>query len=435
MVELPLDDAATRYEKLAEKVNDIRFGLDTSELDGAVAEALMASAVGLNEFTSRTAEILMEQANAVRVQHAEDEQLRDAPKPADVRELEQNAQQLAVIARYSVNPTAVATAEVAAQAAAEKRLEREIALSKHTSAAAANAPRMQMDPPSLMGVPGIGGGPEHGSSWGGGINNINPKQSNPVTPDKIGHGGGTPDKIGPGGGTPDKIGPGGGSISDTDVGTTTSGDMMGSGAPQQAMMGTPQAAGQQQPTMPSMSGTGAQGAGTPSGMLSSNPSGLNSRNRKRDDKDRRDGGMDLSSGGVVGAVPVGTGGVDRGISVSGVTTDKDTTGRAGMTNLSAAGSKPGGDGNNAPRGNMMRGGMMGGMGGMGSGANTPNVKSKADNPIVSALKDRYLHGFDSLREGVEGGMVGRNTAVAPTLDGTDQFLDDGKTKPNNGTGA
>lgn len=434
MVELPLDDAATRYEKLAEKVNDIRFGLDTSELDGAVAEALMASAVGLNEFTSRTAEILMEQANAVRVQHAEDEQLRDAPKPSEVRELEQKAQQLAVIARYSVNPTAVATAEVAAQAAAEKRLEREIALSKHTSASAANAPRLLMEPPSLSGIgaPGTGNSRTGGDYRdGGGINNLNPQWSSPGTTDKIGHGG-SPDKIGPGGGTPDKIGPGGGSpISDTGVNTETSSDMMGSGTPQQQMMGQPQAGAQQQPTTP----TGAQGAGTPAGgnMLSSNPSGLNSRNRKRDDKDeKRDASLDLSSGGVVGAVPVGMGGVDRGISVSGVTTDKDTTGRVGQTNLSAGGAKPG-DGGNAPRGNMMRGGMTP-MGGMGSGAQGQSVK-REPNPIMSALKDRYLHGFDSIKEGVEGGMVGRTTADTPTLDGTDQFLDDGKTKPNNGTGA
>ena len=434
MVELPLDDAATRYEKLAEKVNDIRFGLDTSELDGAVAEALMASAVGLNEFTSRTAEILMEQANAVRVQHAEDEALRDAPKPSEVRELEQKAQQLAVIARYSVNPTAVAMAETAARAAAEKRLEREIALSKHTSAAATNAPRLLMEPPSLSGIgaPGTGNSRTGGDYRdGGGINNLNPQWSSPGTTDKIGTGGGG-DKIGPGGGG-DKLGPGGGSpISDTGVNTETSSDMMGSGAPQQAMMGQPQAGAQQQPTTPA----GAQGAGTPAGgnMLSNNSAANAARNRRRDDK--RDGSMDLSSGGVVGAVPMGgPGGVDRGVSLSGVTTDKDTTGRVGQTNLSAGGAKPG-DGGNAPRGNMMRGGMMGGMGGMGSGAQGgTNVKSKADNPIMSALKDRYLHGFDSIREGVEGGMVGRETADTPTLDGTDRFLDDGKTKPNNPVGA
>lgn len=434
MVELPLDDAATRYRKIAEKIEDIRWTMDVSDLKGATSDQLNATIEGFNTFISTAADKLMDQASTVTDQHGADEGLRDNSLPVkEIEALEEKAEKLErltaqTVTKFSAN-TGIAQAAVMARAEAEyERQRRESALGRHTLSASTNAPKLLVTPPSLTGA-GVGGlfGSGGTDSHDGGSRVL------PQTGGGSGGGGGgtgagsaglpSAASAGAGGGSL-----GGSSVDATDIGTETSSDGLmggGTGAAGQPMMGQPmQAQGQpQQPTMPSMAGTGAAGAG---GMLgTANGAGARSRKRDRKDEPRTDlSGAGFVAGGLGGAAAgAAAAGVDRGVSVSGVNTKADTSGLG--TNLSGAGGKPGGGG--APTPNMMRGGMMGGMGpmmgGMGSGAQG-TTKDRPD--IKPLVKDRDLNGLDSLERGIDGGIIGRDTAEAPDETGIDRYLDPDK---------
>lgn len=429
MVELPLDDAASAYEKLAEELNGIRFSPTSDDMEGLVADQLRADGEGFNTFTSRTADVLADLAKVVRAQHEADERLRDNPAtPAAVEEAAKLAAAYELKSKYvtAMSPLDMARAVQAQKDYEEIKRQREAAINAHTNAAAAHAPKLNMDAPPISVytstvcspyTPGSGdrhagnevvGGSQTGGSGGSGAGSA-----------------GLPSAASPGAGGGSL---GGGSVDASDIGTETSSDGLmggGTGAAGQPMMGQPmQAQGQpQQPTMPSMAGTGAAGAG---GMLGT-PGGAGARNRKRDKTEPRTdlSGAGFVAGGLGGAAAgAAAAGVDRGVSVSGVNTKADTSGLG--TNLSGAGGKPGGGG--APTPNMMRGGgMMGGpmMGGMGSGAGG-GTKAKPD--IKPLIKDRDLHGLDSIKDAIPGGNIGRDTAKPEDLTGVDQFLDPSKVK-------
>lgn len=431
MVELPLDDAATAYEKVAQALEDIRWTMDIGDLKGKSAETMSATIESFNAFTSEASARLADHVGNVQNQHGADEDLRDNPKPSEVRELEAQAERIEMLAKSS-NGLSTAPMIMAAQARAkadDARQRRDAAFARHTSSSSQNAPKLLVTPPALTGVSiasGEGGyAPSNGAGNDGTLSGVSG-----------GSGGSGGSSMSGGSSSLPSASPGGSggslgesSLDASDVGTETSSDgMMGAGGAQTPMMSQPQAAQAQQPQMPSMGGTGA--AGTPqSGMLggAGSTTGTGARNRR----DRRyEPNTDLSgagvvAGGVAGAAgTAGAAGIDRGASVAGVNTKADTSGLG--TNLSGANGKPGG-GAAAPTGNMMRGGgMMGGMGAMGSGAQSGGSKEKPD--IKPLIKDRDLNGLDSLKDAIDGGIIGRNTSEAPDETGIDRFLDPDKIK-------
>lgn len=440
MVELPLDDAASAYEGLAETFNDMRLsvGAGVDGLEGAVADALQDNIEGLHRFTSQTAEVLAELAGTVRDQHRADEKLRDGSLPVrEIEELEEKAQTLERITNstrsgFSLNTSISVAARMAREKVEHEKHRRAVALGQHTTAAATHEPRLRIDPPtpwavSGTGITGRGAGEQYGgddqipgntgSGGAGGSSSVAPSG-----------GGGSLPSAGTGSGSA-----GSGSLDDSRVSTETSADGMSGGmgaAGMQPMMGQPMQA-PQQPQMPSMSGTGA--AGMP-GMLGATPGAsgaAGARNRKRDRKDepRTDlTGAGFVAGGIGGAAAgAAAGAVDRGISVQGVTTKADTSG-VGTQLSGGQGGKPVG-GN--PTGNMMRGGMMGPMmaGGLGSGA-SGTTRSRPD--ITQVIKDKELHGLDSLKDAVNGGIIGRDTAEPEDESGTSSYFDIEEWKRKNG---
>lgn len=433
MVELPLDDAATAYEKVAQALEDVRWTMDISDLKGKSAETMSATIESFNAFTSEASARLADHVGNVQNQHAADEDLRDNPKPSEVRELEAQAERIERLAKSS---TGLSTAPMimAAQARAkadDARQRRDAAFARHDSSSAQNAPKLLVMPPALTGVSTAWNDGYAPSNSGGGTDGHD--GGSRVLPQTGGGSGSSMDSgssslpSASSGGSGGSLG--GSSVDASDVGTETSSDgMMGAGGAQTPMMSQPQAAQAQQPQMPSMGGTGA--TGTPqSGMLggAGSTTGTGARNRRdrRNEPNTDLSGAGVVAGGVAGAVgAAGAAGIDRGASVSGVNTKADTSGLG--TNLSGASGKPGG-GAAAPTGNMMRGGgMMGGMGAMGSGAQQANSKEKPD--IKPLIKDRDLNGLDSLKDAIDGGIIGRSTSEAPDETGIDRFLDPDKIK-------
>lgn len=438
MVELPLDDAATAYAKVAEKLANARWGMSISGLEGASADALEETIQGYNSFIDKSTEMITDQSGTVQNQHAADEDLRDNSLPLpEIEKLGKAAEGFERLAESSVGTPNGAMFAARAKAARAKyedeQQRRESALGRHTTSASTNAPKLLKTPPPL-----ITGGDQLAGLFGGGGYARSIEQMGTQGAGAPGSGGGSSSGVGSpggssGGGLPSSAG--GGSVDASEVGTSTSSDgASGLLNPAAAgMMGTPTQAQAQQPQMPSMGGTGAGG----NGMLGAVPGGTagsaGSRNRKKDDK--KDANTELTGAlaatfgaGAAGAVGgAGAAGIDRGASVSGVNTKADTSGVG--TNLTSANGKPPVGGN--PTGNMMGrggGGMVGGMGGLGSGVSGTTAKERPD--IKPLVKDRDLNGLESLERGVNGGIIGRDSAEAPDETGIDRFLDPDKLNIN-----
>lgn len=421
MVELPWDDAKTRFEELAKKFDS--FALTFNEgAKGALADAMEDRVKAVNEFTSAVAMAIMDRpAASAAAQHAADEVLRDAPKPAEVRKAEVEAAFMTLRAKQSIIPLPQAAAYE--QKAQELRSRREAAYEFHTDASSVNAPNFIATPPPMPELANDQRGSRgHGNSGTSGYPGGNGGQG--------GHGAGGPGAGAPGsgsvtGGSGSGGGLGGGSVGDSEIGTETSADGLGAtpGGVQQPMMGQQPMQGQPQ--------AGAAGAnpaafGQQHGMLgSTSPSAADAMRRNRDKDKKRN--HDISTGltgaaGGAAAVMGGAaaaGGVDRGVSVNGVNTKADTSGLG--TNLSGANGKPPGTGGAGGPGGMMRGGgMMGGMP-MGSGAQQANSKEKPD--IKPGIKDAALHGYEPLKDAIPGGVIGSETAEPEDETGVDRFFD------------
>lgn len=421
MVELPWDDAKTRFEELAKKFDS--FALTFNEgAKGALADAMEDRVKAVNEFTSAVAMAIMDRpAASAAAQHAADEVLRDAPKPAEVRKAEVEAAFMTLRAKQSIIPLPQAAAYE--QKAQELRSRRDEAYEFHTDASSVNAPNFIASPPPMpelannsRGVDGGGHGDSGTSGYPGGNGGQGASGG--------GSGAGAPGSGSVTGGSGSGGGLGGGSVGDSEIGTETSADGLGAGAGgmQQPMMGQQPMQGQPQ--------AGAAGAnpaafGQQPGMLgSTSPSAADAMRRNRDRKRDRD--RDISTGltGAAGGAAAVMGGaaasgVDRGVSVNGVNTKADTSGSA-QTNLSGANGKPPGTGGAGGPGGMMRGGgMMGGP--MGSGAQQANSKEKPD--IKPGIKDAALHGYEPLKDAIPGGVIGSETAEPEDETGVDRFFD------------
>lgn len=430
MVELPWDDAKTRFEELAQKFDS--FALTFNEgAKGALADAMEERVKAVNEFTSAVAMAIMDRpAASAAAQHAADEVLRDAPKPAEVRKAEVEAAFMTLRAKQSIIPLPQAAAYE--QKAQELRSRREEAYEFHTDASSVNAPNFIATPPPLPELAGAADGSRgHGNSGTSGYPGGNGGQG----ASGGGSGAGAPGSGSVTGGSGSGGSLGGGSVGDSEIGTETSSDGLGAGAGgmQQPMMGQQPMQGQPQ--------AGAAGAnpaafGQQPGMLGgpgyTSPSAADAMRRNRD-KDKRN--HDLATGltGAAGGAAAVMGGaaaagVDRGVSVSGVNTKADTSGLG--TNLSGAnGPKPGSG--TGPGGMLGRApmGMVGPMAGAGAGAGG-TTKEKPD--IKPGVKDAALHGTDELKDAVPGGLVGRDTAEPEDETGVDRFFDKEEWKRKNG---
>ena len=426
MVELPWDDAKTEFEKLAAEFNDFTLEL-SAETKGVLGDALEEQAQKINEFTSAVGMAIQDRpAAAAGEQHSADEELRKAPSPREVARAEVEAKFMALRAQQSV----VMPSQAAAfqQKAQEVREQREVALANHTDASSVNAPQFRADPPPLPVLAannhsgGMGG--QQGGGYGAGAGGAGGPAGNSSSPMT----GGSP--VSPMSGVGSGAGGGslGDSVSDTEIGTKTSADgMMGGSGMQQPMMGG------QQPMMPGQPQPGATGTGQPQGFGTGAPTGMlggatGSGGARRDKKRDRDLPTDLTGAGAIGAIGGATAaaaaaGVDRGASVTGVTTKADTSGGTG-TNLSGAqGKPPGGDGNKGGMLGRAPMGMMGGMGGMGGAGAGGGSGPKEKPDIKQTVRDKDLHGLDSLDHAVGGGRIEGATSEHTDETGTDRFFD------------
>lgn len=421
MVELPWDDAKTRFEELAKKFDS--FALTFNEgAKGALADAMEDRVKAVNEFTSAVAMAIMDRpAASAAAQHAADEVLRDAPKPAEVRKAEVEAAFMTLRAKQSIIPLPQAAAYE--QKAQELRSRREEAYEFHTDASSVNAPNFIATPPPMPELAGAADGSRgHGNSGTSGYPGGNGGQG----ASGGGSGAGAPGSGSITGGSGSGGGLGGGSVGDSEIGTETSADGLGAGAGgmQQPMMGQQPMQGQ-----PQAGSAGANPAafGQQPGMLgSTSPSAADAMRRNRDKDKKRN--HDISTGltGAAGGAAAVMGGaaaagVDRGVSVNGVNTKADTSGSA-QTNLTSANGKPPGTGGAGGPGGMMRGGgMMGGP--MGSGAQGGAGGSKEKPDIKPGVRDEKLHGYEPLKDAIPGGVIGSETAEPEDETGVDRFFD------------
>lgn len=430
MVELPWDDAKTRFEELAREFDEFTLTLDP-DAKGALADAMEERVKAVNEFTSAVGMAIMDRPAATAAeQHRADEQLRDAPKPAEVRRAEAEARFMVMRAEQSIIPPVQAAAF--AQRAQELRARREEALSDHTDASSVNAPNFVAVPPPLPQVANESRGvPTYGTGAPGTGTAAAPSNGSPAS---TAHGTGSASPL------PSSTSPTGSLSSDplsaSDVGTETSADGLGGVG----------AGGVQQPMMQPMQGqpqAGAAGTAAPNpygqqpGMLGgpgyTSPSAADAMRRNRNRKGDRDRdiatGLTGAAGFAAGAAgAAGAAAVDRGISVQGVTTKADTSGLG--TQLSSANGKPPAGGAGGPVGGRM-GGMMGPMmaGGLGSGS-TGTSKERPD--IKPGVRDSELHGLDPLRDAIPGGVVSRDTAEPEDETGTSNYFDIEEWKRKNG---
>lgn len=275
-------------------------------------------------------------------------------------------------------------------------------------------------PPSVPGGgrAGDGGGHRHGykNNGDGDVTNLpgsDPSQSN-------GSGSGTGgSEGGAGGGDP--------------VGSTHLSGDLGGGDLDAAKAGKPALGPGGQPIMPPANlgqGQGQQGAQPGAGGTGAMPGGAPNmpqmgngaltppkKDKKKEYKNPLDdlrtdlAGAGAGAGGAAAAA--GMAGIDRGQTAHGVHTNARISGPGtnAPTNLSSSGTPPGGNASGGPQGGMARGGMMGGPLGSGSASGSRGAKKADDTP--AAFQDRAMSGEDSIREGVEGGIISRNTSSEP----------------------
>lgn len=394
---------------------------------GTFANAARERMAGIAAHMNSVADFAQSRVGIFNMQFDGDAKLSVAPTAADV----QAAQDAWRQARVAGVPGALQKPllDEAERIAAERNK----ALEKHQGTCSVSEGQIAASSvPSLPADPAVDGGGAPGGS---------------DDPGKSKHGeGGVEDEPQPGDGTGD--GTGGGdtftpsspsetatnsSMSDTAANTGLSSDtglMNGAGAgatPQQAL-------GQPMAQAPSAAGAGGgaapAGTGIPSGSMLGAPNGSaggsgsrGGRNRDKDKKDKEGitpGNLDgLFGVGAPVAAAAAVSGIDRGSSVSGVTTERPIDGKGvnASTALSGAnGANPNnpnglGSGSTARGMGPMGGGGMGPMGAGGGGAGggtakTPDIKATEPEPLAEQQQ----------REAVEGGTLSRASASDPTKD-------------------
>ncbi|MGF2946535.1 hypothetical protein [Mycobacterium sp. Lab-001] len=348
------------YADLGDGLGTVRFQ-QLDEGSGKTFDALNAKLAQYQQALQGLQTVCHEVKQACDVQHAADVEFAKSPSVQEIQRLADHARSL---------PQGEQRAHTVQDAAAAKK--------QHDEAKERHRQATEPTEGALDGVemPAL---PSFGEGGSGGTNVPLPLVMPDLTP--------TP--------APDP----GTSLSGADDGGTALKPML-TGQPamppmtQQPMMAPPQmpqggGAGGGYPAMPSMAG-----AGSP-------------RDRKKDDgKDPLDGlKTDLSGAGADGAAAGVAAGaaLDRGTTAHGMHTRADVSG----INRPAVGGGAG----QAPPSQPQQGGMMGGPMGSGAGGAGGGGKPKPRPDIKSA--DPKQHGHDSVRESVEGGLLGRDTAEEP----------------------
>lgn len=424
--------SADAHSSLAGELNSLSqrmvSSLPQEGFQGKFADAAIAAVQQFSSSTGRLADASYELAAASRTQADADAKLAAAPSPKEVA---------AAVAAYQ-QAAANRSPDLASLYSERQALgnERKAALAAHGSSSGASAASMAAvdvpcaPSPGGICVPGGGGKPTEGDDSAGNDGSLDapsdetPADSAPMPGDAPSTSAAPSDMSDGGGTTP--------SVSDSAAGTSLTADS-GAGTPLSAQP----ALAQQAPAQPQMApmagqpqggaggggvpGGGAAPAGTgiPRGSMLGAPSG-GSRGGSGRNRDKKEGITPSALDGLFGvgapaAAAAVVGGIDRGSSVSGVTTERTVTG-PGATQGTALSGAGGANPNNPsnPNQGAMRGGMGGmPMGGMGAGAGMGSGNTVA-RPDIKAATETLVQQQD--RESVQGGVVGRDTASDPTKD-------------------
>lgn len=402
------------------------------EFKGSAADAVEAQISAHTVFLRSQSEIAAAFAAVCAAQAPADAALMTAPTPKDIGE--QQAKLTAAQAKANAGDPLARLKQRREKARLDEMVaERESALSAHgsssgTTAAEASGITVPTAPTTGGGVCTPGGGNNTpADDPGDGSGEDAPSDETPTDTPLPGDAPSTAstDVSGAGGTTP--------SVSDTAASTSLTADS-GTGTPVSAQPALAQQV-PAQPQMAPMQGQpqgGAGGGGVPAGGAAPAGTGIprgsmlggavRDRNGKKDrDKDREPVspsnldsliGVAAGAGAGVGASTIG--GIDRGSSVSGVTTERTITG-AGATQgtaLSGNTTPPPNNPNGLGAGATARGmGPMGGMGGMGAGGGMGSGTTVA-RPDIKAAPESLAQQQE--RESVRGGVVGRDTSTDPT---------------------
>jgi hypothetical protein len=346
MVETPFDGAASGYGKLGPSLADVgdRFAAIQQELTGTMkGESATALQGILGEYRQRMGELsdhTTEMVTTCVVQADADHALLAAPSPADVED--QRRKTIAAV-RFG----GLAQAQIEDKKLTDLKAERDDAYVKHMNESTTTQPKLVPVEAITSWRRGSGNSSGAGELAGGdGITLM------PLNRPAVGGGGGGMPSLPP--------------MSMADIGTHVSGDTTSAGAARSAMSMTPQ----MQP-MTGMSGGAPTGGGMPAGMgampggmPNMQPMSMSKRDKKKDELPTYLSGADgaAAGSGLGAAAGVAAGQVDRGGSVTGVTTRADVSGRG--SGAVAAAPPPSSSGSGGGR---MMGGPMGGLGGLGGG--------------------------------------------------------------------
>lgn len=398
MVDTPFDGAARGYGKLGPSFADIgdRFATLQADIEGSMQGESATSIQGLiGDYRQRMVELsdhTTEMVTTCVVQADADHRLMAAPSPADV---EDQRDRLRAANRLG----SVAQALHEGEKLREISSARDDAYVKHMNDTFVTEPKIVPVEPKTNWRRGSGKNANTAATGEDGVSLM------PLNRPSSGVGGG-----GGGGGMP-SLPP----MSMANIGTHTSGDVAGA-----ARSATPMPP-QMQP-MTGMSGGAPAGGGMPvgmgampGGMPNMQPMSMSKRDKKKDELPTYLSGADgaAAGSGLGAAAGVAAGQVDRGSSVTGVSTRADVSGRG--SGAVAATPPPSGSGGSGS-GRMMGGPM--GMGGLGGGNSLHQQNGKARPDIPN--RDPDLVGQGAADAAVQGGIVGRASSKSPDPDFGDQ---------------
>ncbi|TXI55935.1 hypothetical protein [Mycolicibacter arupensis] len=390
----PFTDAGQHFSNIGTGLADVggKFGVEVSRVGQDMSGTTVTALMDLLDEYRRDCETLSQHATsmvtACAVQVDNDNTFLAAPGPADVEDAQAKVQR----AIQSNSLAALVASRVQLQ---EVKAEYDAAYHAHEEGTEGTHPKIvpPEEPPSMKrrGT---------GERDTGGYDGTDGVQLMPLNRPA---GSPSPFAGGSGGGMP-AMPP----MSADSLGTRLSGDTESAAAAAGRGMAT-------QPAMPPVQqGGGAPaGGGSPMGGMPGMPGGMPGAATPRGGKDKSkndpawDATMlssDAAAGGA-GALAATAANPDRGGSLHGVTTRADVSGRnAPVVGMRSPGPVP-------PAGGPMGGGPMGGMMGGGAGLHGNNGTT-GKRPDIKA-HDPIMQGDESVKNSVEGGLIGRKSSRVP----------------------